>query len=136
MNCEQALEYLRENHRGVLATQRRDGRPQLSNVAYLYDAEDGKVKISVTEDRAKTRNVRRDPRVSMLVLGPNWYEYVVVEGMGSILDQNPVPELRRVYEGISGGPHPNWQEFDEAMVRDRRVVLSIAIERMYPISDE
>ncbi|MDP9382293.1 MAG: PPOX class F420-dependent oxidoreductase [Chloroflexota bacterium] len=136
MNCEQALEYLRENHRGVLTTQRRDGRPQLSNVAYLYDAEDGKVKISVTEDRAKTRNVRRDPRVSMLVLGPNWYEYVVVEGMGSILDQNPVPELRRVYEGISGGPHPNWQEFDEAMVRDRRVVLSIAIERMYPISDE
>jgi PPOX class probable F420-dependent enzyme len=133
MDRERAVEYLRQNHRGVLATQRRDGRPQLSNVAYLYDPSDGRVKISVTEDRAKTRNVRRDPRVSMLVLGSNWYEYLVVEGTGSILDQDPVPELRRVYEGISGGPHPDWQEFDEAMVRDRRVVLNIDIERMYPV---
>lgn len=132
MTREEATRFVRDNHQGVLATQKRDGRPQLSNILYLYD-QDGRVKISVTADRAKTRNVRRDPRVSMLVVGSDWYTYVVVEGVASILDTDPLPELRRVYEGITGGPHPNWQEFDAAMVRERRVVLSIEIERMYPL---
>lgn len=132
MTRDEAVDYLRENHRGVLATQKRDGRPQLSNVSYLYD-DDGRVKISVTADRAKTRNVQRDPRVSMVALGDNWYKYLVVEGIASLSFGDPLPELRRVYEGITGGPHPDWQEFDEAMRRDRRLVLSIEIERMYPL---
>ncbi len=132
MTRDEAVDYLRVNHRGMLATQKRDGRPQLSNVSYLYD-DDGRVKISVTADRAKTRNVQRDPRVSMLALGDNWYKYLVIEGTASLSVGDPLPELRRVYEGITGGPHPDWQEFDDAMRRDRRLVLSIEIERMYPL---
>jgi len=134
MNRAQATEYLRANHRGVLTTQKQNGRPQLSNIAYLYDT-DNWVKVSLTADRAKTRNIQRGPRVSMLVLGENWYEYLVIEGTGTILANNPLAELRHVYEGISGAPHPNWEEFDEAMVRDQRVVLSIEIEKMYPLED-
>ncbi len=134
MNRAQATEYLRANHRGVLTTQKQNGRPQLSNIAYLYDT-DNWVKVSLTADRAKTRNIQRDPRVSMLVLGENWYEYLVIEGTGTILANNPLAELRHVYEGISSAPHPNWEEFDEAMVRDQRVVLSIEIEKMYPLED-
>ncbi len=132
MTRDEALEYLRANHRGVLATQKKDGRPQLSNVAYMVD-DDGTVKISVTKDRAKTRNVQRDPRVSMLALGSNWYQYVVAEGVGEIVEENVLAELRRVYEVVSGKPHPNWEEFDEAMVRDHRVVLRITIEKLYPV---
>lgn len=134
MNRERAIEYLRSNHRGVLATLKQNGRPQLSNISYLYDTDD-RVKISLTADRVKTRNIKRDPRVSMLVIGDNWYQYLVVEGTGMILEDNPLAELRHVYEGITGAPHPNWQEYDEAMVRDRRVVLSIEIEKMYPLED-
>ena len=133
MNWEEALAHLRVNHRGVLATLKRDGRPQLSHVAYMLD-DDGAIKISVTEDRAKTRNARRDPRVSLSVVGENWYQYVVAEGMATIVDVDPVPLLRHVYEAVSGKPHPNWQEFDEAMVRDRRVVLTISMDRLYPLS--
>ena len=133
MNREEALAYLRANHRGLLATLKRDGRPQLSHVAYMLD-DDGAIKISVTEDRAKTRNTRRDPRVSLSVVGENWYQYVVVEGMATIVDVDPVPLLRHVYEAVSGKPHPKWQEFDEAMVRDRRVVLTISVDRLYPLS--
>lgn len=133
MNREEALAHLRVNHRGVLATLKRDGRPQLSHVAYMLD-DDGAIKISVTEDRAKTRNARRDPRVSLSVVGENWYQYVVAEGMATIVDVDPVPLLRHVYEAVSGKPHPNWQEFDEAMVRDRRVVLTISVDRLYPLS--
>ncbi len=90
MNRQEALRYLRGNHRGVLATLKRDGRPQLSNVSYMVDA-DGQVKISVTRDLAKTRNVQRDPRVSMTVVGDNWYEYVVVEGTGRIIEEEVLP---------------------------------------------
>src|SRR5438128_1847264 len=133
MTEAEAREYVAKNHRGVLTTQMRNGRPQLSSISYAVD-HDGLIKISVTEDRSKTKNVRRDPRVSLLVLGDNFYEYVVVEGTARIQDENPVPDLRRVYEMIQGKPHPNWAEFDEAMVRDRRVLMHIPIDRLYPIS--
>ncbi len=132
MNRDHALDHVRRNHRGVLATIKRDGRPQLSNVAYLLD-DDGDVKISVTRDRAKTRNVRRDPRVAMTVVGDNWYEYVVVEGAAYLIEDDPLPLLRHVYRGVTGTEHPDWDEFDAAMVRDGRVVLAITIERMYPL---
>ena len=135
MNEAQARDFIARSHRGVLATIKRDGRPQMSNVSYTLD-DDGLIKISVTQDRAKTRNARRDPRVSMTILGDNWYEYVVIEGTAEIRDgQDVLVELRRVYERITGKPHPNWQEFDEAMVRDRRCVLAVTIERIYPLTE-
>ena len=131
MNRNEALDYLRRNHRGVLATIKGDGRPQLSNVAYLLD-DDGGVKISVMSDRAKTRNVRREPRVAMTVLGDNWYQYVLVEGTARLIEGD-LPLLRHVYRGVTGTEHPDWQEFDEAMVRDGRLVLAIDVERLYPL---
>ena len=134
MNHDQALDFVRRNHRGVLATIKRDGVPQLSNVSYLLD-DDQQVKISVTRDRAKTRNVRRDARVAMTALGDNWYEYVVVEGTARIVEDDPVPLLRHVYRGATGAEHPDWAEFDAAMVRDGRVVLVIAIDRLYPLDE-
>jgi PPOX class probable F420-dependent enzyme len=134
MNEQQARDFIAGSTRGVLATIKRDGRPQLSNVAYTLD-EDGRIKISVTRDRAKTRNLLRDPRASLLVLGENWYQYVVVEGRAEVEDgPDTLAELRRVYERIAGKPHPNWAEFDEAMLRDGRVILALAIERLYPLA--
>ena len=135
MNRREAMEFIAANNRGVLATIKRDGRPQLSHIAYTLD-EDGLIKISVTEDRAKTKNARRDPRVSLNVVSDNWYQYVVVEGMASFVDENPLPALRHVYERVAGQPHPNWDEFDEAMINDRRIVMTISLDRLYPISEE
>jgi PPOX class probable F420-dependent enzyme len=132
MNQDQAMEYLAANHRGVLATLRRDGRPQLSHVGYMLD-DDGLIKISVTRDRAKTRNALRDGRLCLSVIGDDWYRYVVVEGKAHILENDPLPLLRHVYVGTSGKEHPNWQEFDEAMVRESRVVMAISIDRLYPL---
>ena len=134
MNRVDALAYVRRNHRGVLATLKWDGRPQLSHVGYLLD-DDGQVKISVTRDRAKTRNARRDPRVSLAVVGDDWYTYVVVEGTASIVEDDPVPLLRHVYRGVTGTEHPDWDEFDAAMVRDGRVVLCLNVDRLYPVDD-
>ena len=69
----------------------------------------------------------------MSVIGENWYASIVVEGTARIIDEQPLPLLRRVYRAVSGGEHPNWTEFDQAMVRDGRVVLAIAIDRRYPL---
>ena len=132
MNQDQAMAYLAANHRGVLATLKRDGRPQLSHVAYMLD-DDSVIKISVTTDRAKTRNVLRNARVSLSVIGDDWYRYVVVEGRAQIIEHDALPLLRRVYVGTAGQEHPNWQEFDAAMVRDCRVVMTISIDRLYPL---
>jgi PPOX class probable F420-dependent enzyme len=133
MNADEARQFVASQHRGVLATIKRDGRPQLSNVSYLLDA-DGLIRISVTRDRAKTRNLQRDPRATLEVLGDNWYQYLVVEGRATIEDgPTTAADLRRVYEKIRGEPHPNWDEFDQAMNREGRVLLAIAIERLYPL---
>lgn len=134
MNAEQARDFIARNHRGVLATIKRDGRPQLSNVVYALD-HDGKLRISTTRDTAKVRNLQRDPRASLLVVGDDWQQYVVVEGTAEI-EAGPtlLADLRRVYELIAGRSHPDWVEFDAAMVRERRVLLALAIERLYPLT--
>ncbi len=98
MNLEQARQYLAANHRGVLATIKRDGRPQLSSVAYSLD-HDGRIKISATRDRAKTLNLQRDPRATLQVIGDDWYAYLVVEAAAEVqAGPGVLADLRRVYE--------------------------------------
>jgi PPOX class probable F420-dependent enzyme len=91
------------------------------------------LKVSVTKDRAKTRNLLRDPRVSMTCLDlANWYSYVVVEGAAEFIDDGrTLSELRRYYQRVRGEDHPNWQEYDEAMLKDRRVVLVVKPRKFY-----
>jgi PPOX class probable F420-dependent enzyme len=132
MTEAEARAFVGRHHRGVLATLKRDGRPQLSNVVYALD-DDGRIKVSTTRTRAKARNLRRDPRVSLAVQGDTWQEYLVVEGTAEVLDGDVLADLRRVYEKVQGKPHPNWDEFDAAMRRDGRVLIAITIERYYPL---
>lgn len=135
MDQKQARTFLRQQHRGTLATLKTDGRPQLSLVSYLYDADDT-ITISTTKDRAKTRNIRREPRVSLLAQGEDWRSYVVAEGTAQILTGEVLPELRRVYEAIAGKPHPDWAAFDAAMVQEQRVFVQITIARLYPLDQQ
>jgi PPOX class probable F420-dependent enzyme len=129
----EARQFLADNQRGVLATIRSDGRPQLSSVMSALDDQDGLIKISVTQSRAKVHNVRRDPRVAFHVLGDNFFQYVVVDGTAELFEDDVLPKLRRLYEQIAGKPHPNWAEYDQAMLDDRRLILAIRPERFYPL---
>jgi PPOX class probable F420-dependent enzyme len=127
---------LRDHGLGVVVTLKRDGRPQLSNVSYAYDAGRRRVRISITDGRAKTANLRRDPRVSFYVNGPRGRSYVVAEGKATLSpvaaapDDATVDELVEVYRAIAG-EHPDWNEYREAMVADRRLVLTIEVDRLY-----
>jgi PPOX class probable F420-dependent enzyme len=126
---EAARGFITDNHRGVLATFRRDGRVQQSPVSAGVDDE-GRVIISVTEDRAKARNARRDPRVSLCVFTDTFYGgWVQVEGTAQFADgPDRIDALVDYYRRLSG-EHPDWDAYRAAMVQDRRVLLRFEIER-------
>jgi PPOX class probable F420-dependent enzyme len=121
--------WLAERHHAVLVTIRKDGSPQTSNLS--YDWHEGRARVSVTADRAKTANLRRDPRGVLHVLGDSFWQYASVRVTASLGPVSAEPgdaagrELLEVYERISGGQHPDPQEFYEAMVTERRLVLSL-----------
>jgi PPOX class probable F420-dependent enzyme len=130
IELESARSFLKDHNGGILATLKRDGRPQLSNVLYLLD-DDGRIKVSVTQTRAKTRNLRRDPRATLHVQGRDWYEFMVVDGTADFIEGSGVGEaLRDLYRKLRG-EHPNWAEYDAAMIKDQRLVLSISISHAY-----
>lgn len=135
MELAEAIDYIRPNKNGVLVTYRRDGRAQLSNITYLVD-DDDTVAISVTADRAKSRNVTRDPLVELHVTASDFWSYAVLEGTAAITpaaaDPNDatVEQLVLLYQRLVG-EHPDWAEYRAAMVRDRRQVLRISPSRAY-----
>ncbi len=129
IGLDEAFAFVRQHQRGVLVALKRDGRPQLSNIVYV-PGDDHSVRISVTESRAKTKNLRRDPRASLYVTREDFFAYVVLEGTAALspparsVDDAVVAELREMYRLVSG-EHPDWGEFAEAMVQDQRVVATL-----------
>jgi PPOX class probable F420-dependent enzyme len=130
------LSLLDTRRRGVLVTLKRDGRPQLSNVDFDYDATERVVRLSTTDDRAKIANLRRDPRVSLHVTTPEGRAYAVFEGVAelSAVAADPhdkaVEELIEVFRGVQG-EHPDWDDYRRAMVADRRLVVRFRIDHAY-----
>jgi PPOX class probable F420-dependent enzyme len=132
MDVAEALDFVRHHHRGVLATRRADGRPQLSVVVAAVD-DAGRVVVSTREPAMKTRNARRDPAVSLLVLTDAFFgPWVQLDGTATVLSLPDAMEpLVDYYRRISG-EHPDWDDYRAAMARDRRVVLQIRVERAGP----
>lgn len=133
---DKLLALIADNSLGVLATLKRDGRPQLSNVTYRFDPRALTIEVSVTEPRAKTRNLRRDPRASLLVSSEDGWSYAVAEGDAVLsapaasVDDETVESLVSLYRNVAG-EHPDWDEYRQAMVVDRRVLLALPIAHLY-----
>jgi PPOX class probable F420-dependent enzyme len=129
MDLAAALDFVRAHRNGVLITLKRDGRPQSSNIVYTV-ADDGRIRISITADRAKYHNLVRDPRVSLHVNADDFWSYVVVEAdadlspVAAAPDDATVDELVELYQALQG-EHPDWDDYRRAMVHDRRLVLTI-----------
>ncbi|MBV8462672.1 MAG: PPOX class F420-dependent oxidoreductase [Acidimicrobiales bacterium] len=135
MDLTDALDFIRPRKQGVLVTTRSNGRPQLSNILYLL-GEDGVIRISVTDDRAKTKNLRRVPQASLYVAGDNFYQYVVVEAQAELTPVAADPtdatvEALVTYYREALGEHPDWDEYRASMVNDRRLVVMLRPERAY-----
>lgn len=134
MELDQALAYAGGRHQGVLATIRRDARPQLSNIIYALTGDTAR--ISITEDRAKARNLRHDPRASLYVPGDDFWTYVVLDGQATLSavaaepDDATAEELVELYRRIRG-EHPDWDEYRRTMVADRRLVVRLLVDHAY-----
>jgi PPOX class probable F420-dependent enzyme len=132
MDLDSAREFLRANHRAVLATFRADGRPQLSPITCALD-DAGRVLISTREAAVKAKNLRRDPRASLCVMNDGFYgDWLQVEGDAEIMSLPEAMDLLVEYYRRASGEHPNWDEYRAAMVNDRRVILRLTITRVGP----
>ena len=121
---------------GVLATLKADGRPQLSPVTPFYDRDAGVLHVSMTEGRAKTANLRRDPRAALEVTSADGWAWATAEGTvtltgpGSEPDGPEVAALVDYYRAAAGEP-PDWAEYRAALVAARRVLMTMRVERVY-----
>ncbi|MCH9642538.1 MAG: PPOX class F420-dependent oxidoreductase [Actinomycetia bacterium] len=133
---DKLLAVIAGNSLGVLATLKRDGRPQLSNVTYHFDPRALTVSVSITETRAKTRNLRRDPRAALHVSSDDGWAYAVAEAEAVLTPPAADPGdatvegLIALYREISG-EHPDWDDYRRAMVDDRRVLMTMPISHVY-----
>ncbi|MGC0415904.1 PPOX class F420-dependent oxidoreductase [Embleya sp. AB8] len=127
---------LAESRLGVLATIKSDGRPQLSPVMPYYDREASLLYVSMTEGRAKTANLRRDPRAALEVTSRDGASWATAEGTvtltGPGTDPNgPEVEALVDYYRRAAGEHPNWSEYRSVMISDRRVLMVMSVDHVY-----
>ncbi|GAA2702001.1 PPOX class F420-dependent oxidoreductase [Actinoplanes palleronii] len=121
---------------GILATLRKDGRPQLSPILPFYDRAAETIYVSVTEGRAKTQNLRRDPRAAIEVTGADGRSWATADGDVTLIgpgDDPHGPEVEALvdYFRKASGEHPDWDEYRSVMVSDRRVLLALKVTHVY-----
>lgn len=127
---------LAESRLGVLATLKSDGRPQLSPVMPFYDRGTGALYVSMNEGRAKTANLRRDPRAALEVTSPDGWAWATAEGPVTLTGPGTDPHGPEVdalvdYYRLAAGEHPDWAEYRSVMVSDRHVLMTMAVDHVY-----
>ena len=134
VDAAQLIEFLRPRHRAIVVTRRKDGSPQMSPVSYGVDAQ-GRIVVATYPQRAKIRNARRDPQVSVCVLSDDWNDpYVQVDGTAEVLDLPEALEPLVDYFRVISGEHPDWDEYREAMRRQGKCLLRITPVRWGPVA--
>jgi PPOX class probable F420-dependent enzyme len=133
MDVDSARAFLREHHRAVLATRRADGGVQMSPVLVGVDT-DGRAIISTRETAYKTKNLRRDPQASIVVLTDGFFgPWVQIDGRAEVVSLPEAMDLLVDYFRRISGEHDNWDEYRQAMEKERRVLVRIEIEGAGPI---
>ena len=135
MELSSAIDFARVNTHSVLVTIRGNGRPQMSNILHhVYD--DGIIRVSITADRAKYKNLVREPWAALHITQPDFWAYAVLEGdveltpVATRTDDATVDELVEYYKAAVG-EHENWDEYRQSMVADRRVIVRFRPNRAY-----
>jgi len=135
MQLSDAVDFARDHRNGILITQKSDGRPQSSNIAYTVDTED-RIEISVTDGRAKTSNLRRTPTASLHINRDDFWAYAVIEAdvefstVATRPDDETVERLVGYYRAMVG-EHDDWDEYRAAMVAEGRLLLTLTPTHAY-----
>ncbi|MEU8821255.1 PPOX class F420-dependent oxidoreductase [Actinoplanes sp. NPDC048796] len=127
---------LEESRLGVLATIKANGLPQLSPVTPYYDRDAERIYVSITDSRAKTANLRRDPRAALEVTRGDGRAWATAEGPVELIgpgDDPDGPEVEALvdYYRKAAGEHPDWAEYRSVMVSDRRVLMVLKVAHVY-----
>jgi PPOX class probable F420-dependent enzyme len=134
MDLPVAFDFAGQGHKGVFVTIRRDGRPQVSNVMYVV--KDHTLRVSLTADRAKTKNLRRDARACMHITDESFWRYAVLDGTVQLSPVATDPQdatadaLVEYYRAING-EHPDWDEYRAAMVAEQRLIATLDVTTAY-----
>jgi len=132
VELDEARDFLRTHHRGVLATRRRGGDLQLSPVTVAVDGE-GRLVVSSRETAYKVANLRRDPRVTLCVLDDGFFgTWIQVEGTATVVSLPEALEPLVDYYRAVAGEHPDWDDYRRAMEAERRVLVRVALDRAGP----
>jgi PPOX class probable F420-dependent enzyme len=136
MEFEEVRPFLQRHHRGVITTYQPNGAAHASIVvcgAYQGHA----AFVIVRGTSVKVRNLRRDPRCTVLAVTADWRGWVTVEGTAQLFDtMNTEAEklrqlLRDVYRACGDKDHPDWDEYDQAMRQQEAVVVLVRPDRVY-----
>ena len=132
MELARALDFVREQHRAVMLTHRRDGSPAMSPIVCNVDF-DGLIAVSTRETAMKAQHLRRDPRDSLCVLSDGFFgDWIQIEGTAEIVSLPEAMERLVDYYRTTSGEHPDWDDYRAAMVRDQRVIVRVTAERAGP----
>ncbi|MFF3496511.1 PPOX class F420-dependent oxidoreductase [Streptomyces sp. NPDC002795] len=134
VSLDELLDFVRPRHRALLITARADGSPQASPLTCGVDG-DGRIVVSTYPERAKTRNAKRDPRVSLVVLSDEWNgPWVQVDGAAEVIDSPDSVEALVEYFRCISGEHPDWDEYREAMVKQGKSIIRVTPEKWGPVA--
>jgi PPOX class probable F420-dependent enzyme len=132
MDVAQAIDFVKQHPRAILATRRRDGTPQMSPIVTATD-DDGRLLISTRETAYKTKNVRRDPTVSLCFVNEGFFgDWIQIDGSADIVSLPDAMELLVDYYRRLSGEHPDWDDYRAAMQRDKRLIMRVTIDRAGP----
>jgi PPOX class probable F420-dependent enzyme len=131
---KELLDFIRPRHHAVLATTRRDGRPQMSPVTAGVD-DAGRLVVASYPERAKSFNIEANPAVSVCVLSDDFGgEWVQLDGSAEVVRLPDALEPFVEYFRNISGEHPDWDEYRRAMVEQGKVLIRVTIERWGPIA--
>jgi PPOX class probable F420-dependent enzyme len=134
VTLQELLDFVRPRHRAILLTTRTDGLVQGSPVTCGVD-DSGRIVVSTYPERAKTRNAKRVPRVSLIVLSDDWDgPWVQVDGAAEVIDvPDSVEPLIEYYRNIAG-EHPDWDEYRTAMIKQGKSIIRVTPEQWGPVA--
>lgn len=131
---DELLDFVRPRHHALLITRKTDGSPQASPVTCGVDVE-GRIVVSTYPERAKARNARKDPQVSVVVLSDDFDgPWVQVDGTAEVLDGEDAVEPLVEYFRVIAGEHPDWDEYRQAMRQQDKALVRVTPDRWGPIA--
>jgi PPOX class probable F420-dependent enzyme len=133
MNISDAQIFLKDKHHGVLVARKKDGSLQMTLVSPVIDTV-GNVIITARDSTYKVKNIRRDPRVSLVVYGErfNGSDYIQIDGKAEVIDHPAAMDIVLDWHRQIRGVPENWDDIRKKTLAEGRTAIRVAIEKVGP----